>query len=124
MQLIDTHAHLDQDKFDADRAEVIARAAAAGVGTIIAVGTTVDTSRRVVELAAEFPALRAAVGIQPNYVAQAQPGDWDAVVALTSAAGVVAIGETGLDRYWHDTPFDAQQDYFDRHLRLSQQTGL
>ena len=124
MQLIDTHAHLDQDKFDADRAEVIARALAAGVGTIIAVGTTADTSRRVVELAAEFPTLRAAVGIQPNYAGQAQPGDWEAIVELAGAAGVVAIGETGLDRYWHDTPFDVQQDYFDRHLRLSQQTGL
>jgi TatD DNase family protein len=124
MQWIDTHAHLDQDKFDPDRAEVIARSVAAGVNTVIAVGTTALTSRCVVELARQYSTLRPAVGIQPNYAGQAQPGDWETVVGLARAPEVVAIGETGLDRYWNDTPFDVQQDYFDRHLRLSQQTGL
>src|SRR5262249_61894768 len=61
---------------------------------------------------------------QPNYIAQSQPGDWERVLALVGQPGVVAIGETGLDRHWDFTPFDQQQDYFDRHLRLSQQRGL
>jgi TatD DNase family protein len=64
------------------------------------------------------------VGIHPNYAAQAQGGDWERVVELASSQRVVALGETGLDRHWGYTPFDVQQDYFDRHLRLSQQTGL
>jgi TatD DNase family protein len=46
------------------------------------------------------------------------------VVALTDSPEVVALGETGLDLYWKDTPLPQQQDYFDRHIRLSQQTGL
>jgi TatD DNase family protein len=46
------------------------------------------------------------------------------VLALVGRPGVVAIGETGLDRYWDYSPFDVQRDYFDRHLRLSQQLGL
>ena len=66
----------------------------------------------------------AAVGIQPNYVAEAAAGDWDQVVRLAEANKVVALGETGLDRYWDYTPFSVQEDYFDRHLRLSQQTSL
>jgi TatD DNase family protein len=66
----------------------------------------------------------AAVGIQPNYCGQALPGDWDKVLALLEAPRVVALGETGLDRHWDYTPWSVQQDYFDRHLRLSQQTGL
>ncbi len=56
--------------------------------------------------------------------AQAAPGDWDAVLALSRRPRVIALGETGLDRYWDYTPLDVQQDCFDRHLRLSQQTGL
>jgi TatD DNase family protein len=124
MPLIDTHAHLDQDDFAADRDDVIARAIAAGVETIVAVGTTADSSEESVRLAGQYPSLRAAVGIQPNYCAQAAPGDWDRVLRLIGQPGVVAIGETGLDRYWDYTPLEMQRDYFDRHLRLSQQTGL
>jgi TatD DNase family protein len=124
MPLVDTHAHLDQEEFDADRAEVIARAIAAGVETIIAVGVTAASSAATVRLAAENPAIFAAVGIQPNYCAQAQPDDWDRIVALAASPKVVAIGETGLDRYWDYTPFPVQQDYFDRHLRLAQERNL
>jgi TatD DNase family protein len=124
MQLFDTHAHLDQPEFDDDRAEVIARAAAAGVQNIVAIAISADTSQVCVDLAAEYEGVFAAVGMQPNYLVDAQAGDWGRVVQLINQPGVVAIGETGLDRYWDFTPFDVQQDYFDRHLRLSQQCGL
>jgi Tat protein secretion system quality control protein TatD with DNase activity len=122
--LIDTHAHLDQEEFDADRAEMIARAHAAGVEAIVAIGTTGDSSTAVVRIAHEYPGVFAAVGIQPNYCAQVTPRDWDQVVQLASEPRVVAIGETGLDRYQNFAPFDLQQEYFDRHLRLSQERGL
>jgi TatD DNase family protein len=124
MQLFDTHAHLDQPEFDDDRTEVIARAREAGVESIIAIGISTDTSAACIRLAAEHDGLHAAVGMQPNYIAQSQPEDWDRIVKLVDEPGVVAIGETGLDRYWDFTPFAQQQDYFDRHLRLSHQFGL
>jgi len=124
MQLFDTHAHLDQPEFQEDRAEVIARAQQAGVTSILAVGISADTSQVCIQLAAEYEGVYAAVGMQPNYLADARPGDWDRIVAMLHQPRVVAIGETGLDRYWNFTPFALQQDYFDRHLRLSQQCGL
>jgi TatD DNase family protein len=124
MQLFDTHAHLDQPEFDADRTEVLARAHEAGVENIIAVGISADTSAAGAKLAGSCEGVYAAVGMQPNYLAEAKPGDWDRVVSMLGGPGVVAIGETGLDRYWDFTPFDAQQDYFDRHIRLSQERGL
>jgi TatD DNase family protein len=124
MQLFDTHAHLDQTDFDADRAEVVARAKAAGVENIITIGTTASTSEICVRLAAEFEGVYAAVGMQPNYIAEAADGDWDRIVELAAKPGVVAIGETGLDRHWDFTPFDVQQDYFDRHMRLAEKCGL
>jgi TatD DNase family protein len=123
-QLFDTHAHLDQPEFDHDRAEVVARARTAGVENIVAIGTTADASEVCVRLADELEGVYAAVGMQPNYVAESKTGDWERVVAMVRRPGVVAIGETGLDRYWDFTPFDVQQDYFDRHLRLSQERGL
>jgi TatD DNase family protein len=124
MPLIDTHAHLDQDEFADDRVEVIQRAVEAGVEKIVAVGIGAESSQQSIRLAAENQAVYAAVGIQPNYCAQAKPGDWDRIVQLAQQPKVVAIGETGLDRHWDYSPFDLQQDYFDRHLRLSQSSGL
>ena len=122
--LIDTHAHLDQEEFDTDRDAVVQAAQDAGVDTILAVGCTAASSRKCVELAAKYDCVYAAVGIQPNYVAEAVDGDWDEIVRLASAPKVVAIGETGLDKHWDFSPIELQQDYFDRHLRLSQETKL
>jgi TatD DNase family protein len=123
-ELIDTHAHLDDERFAADRAAVVERAAAAGVSRIVVVATTAATSLVCVDLAAQFAPLFATVGIQPNHVAEAESGDWDEVVRLATAAKVVALGETGLDRYWDRCPFPAQEDYFARHLELARRHTL
>ena len=122
--LLDTHAHLDVEDFDPDRPAAIARAREAGVAAMICPGISAASSGAVVQLAEAEPAVHAAVGIQPNYCAQAAPGDWDRVAALVGHPRVVAIGETGLDRHWDYTPFAVQQDYFDRHLRLAQTRNL
>jgi TatD DNase family protein len=119
MELVDTHAHLDDERFASDFDAVLARARDAGLATILAVGTTLETSRRAVELARASPMIRAAVGIHPNYAAAADPSEWSAVCELAGAPEVVAIGETGLDRFRNDTPFDTQLDYFRRHIELS-----
>jgi TatD DNase family protein len=124
IELFDTHCHLDQPEFDDDRTEVAARAATAGVTNLVTVGISADASEVGVRLAAQLEGVHAAVGVQPNYLAEAKPGDWERVLEMVEEPGVVAIGETGLDRYWDFTPFDVQQDYFDRHIRLSQERGL
>lgn len=120
-RLFDTHAHLDDEALDADRDGVVQRAREAGVETILAIGVTAESSEKGVALAEKYDGVYAAVGIQPNYAGEAQPGDWERVVRLVDRPRVAGIGETGLDRYWDHTPFDVQQDYFDRHLRLSQE---
>jgi TatD DNase family protein len=122
--MFDTHAHLDQDCFESDRPAVIVRARAAGVAEILLVGCTGATSRRGVEIATGDDQLYASAGIQPNYVTEIETSDWDSVVELANHPKVVALGETGLDRYWDESTLGVQQDYFDRHLRLSQHTGL
>lgn len=124
MELIDTHAHIQEDAFEADRAEVLVRAFEAGVKHIVVVGFNVDSSRRAVELAQLHPRLSAVVGIQPNYAHEARPGDWDTIVELARDPSVVGLGETGLDRYWKTVPIELQVEYFQRHLQLSRETGL
>ena len=124
MELIDTHAHLDEESFATDCDEVIARAVESGLSAVITVGTTVDSSRRAVELARQYPAVYAAVGIQPNYAAEAKPGDFETIEQLVSRAKVVAIGETGLDRYWDYAPLDVQAEFFTKHIELSQRLDL
>jgi TatD DNase family protein len=124
MPLFDTHAHLDDEQFDAVRDEVVSRFLAAGIETAIAVGTTASASAKCVEIAEQYASIYAAVGIQPNYCAEVVEGDWDKIVALSQHPRAVALGETGLDRYWDHCPFEIQQDYFDRHLRLSAESEL
>ena len=122
--LVDTHAHLDDARLKPRIRAVLDAARAVGVVHVVAVATTAEDSAAVVALARDHRGVFASVGIHPNEASRAAPEDWERVVALASAPGVVAIGETGLDRHWDRTPFDLQRDYFGRHLRLARDLGL
>ena len=124
MELFDTHAHLADEQLAADTASVVERARAANVTRILAVGTTAADSRQCLEIAHRHAGVRSSAGIHPNHAAEAVDGDWDEIVRLSAEPEVAALGETGLDLYWKDTPLAVQQDYFDRHIRLSQASGL
>jgi TatD DNase family protein len=124
MEWIDTHCHLDEESFTQDCAETIQRAVDSGVTTMLAVGITLDSCRRVVELADRYPAVYAIAGLHPNYVSAAQPGDWEQIVELMRAPKVVGLGETGLDKYWDYAPIDLQTEFFHRHIELSRRLDL
>jgi TatD DNase family protein len=119
LEWVDTHAHLDDDRFRDDLPQVLERAAQAGVRRIVVVATTAALSLTCVDLARQHAMLSATIGIQPNHVAEEPPTAWDDVLALANRPEVVALGETGLDRYWDRTPFAQQEDYFARHLELA-----
>jgi TatD DNase family protein len=100
--LIETHAHLDYPDFAADLEDVIRRANEAGVTRIITIGTSIESSRRAVDLAEKHPSIYAAIGVHPTYADQA---DYEVITPLRDLAKsprVVAIGETGLD--YHHLP--------------------
>ena len=125
LELFDTHAHLNVKAFSENVGEVVERSKEAGLVGINVIGIDVATSRRACDLAAEYPGyVFAVVGIQPNSAAEAKEGDFQIIEELAGYPGVRAIGETGLDCYWDDTPMPMQQDYFDRHLELCRQTSL
>jgi TatD DNase family protein len=129
--LIDTHAHLDYTDFDPDRAEVIGRAAEAGVSEIISIGTRLDSSTRAVELAENFPSIWATVGVHPGEVDSAPDEAVDRLRSLAQSPRVVAIGEIGLD--YHRLPGDPagaeankrrQAAFFREQLELTAELGL
>jgi len=121
---VDTHAHLGDRRLNSQLRDVLKRARAAGVAQVIAIGTTAADSAELAQLAQSQPGVFATVGIHPNDAATATGQDWSTISQLATQSCVVAIGETGLDRYWDRTPFDVQQEWFDRHLALAHQYDL
>ena len=104
VELVDSHAHLDDPKLRTDWDGVLDRARQAGVVQIVAIGTTATDSPAVVALAQDRRGLFAAVGIHPNEAAEASEDDWSIVADLARRPEVTAVGETGLDRYWDRHP--------------------
>ena len=124
MPLIDTHTHLFDERFRKDLPAVIERAAAAGLERAVCLGIDRESSLESVRIAQTYPLVVAAVGIQPNHVAEANAGDWEEIVRLAETEPcVVAIGETGLDRYWDRAPFPLQEEFFARHIELARRVG-
>jgi TatD DNase family protein len=97
ISIIDTHAHLEGEKFAEDFDAMITRAAEAGVNRIITAGTNVESSEKAVALAQKYPQIFAAVGIHPQEIAGAQKTDIRRIAELAKNPKVVAIGEMGLD---------------------------
>jgi len=130
---IDTHAHLDDKRFDEDRLEVIERLKSAGLKRVITVGCwSAETGFKGVEaLIKEYDFIYGALGVHPHDAATA---DVDRAFAKikTLALGkfdgskskIVAIGETGLDYHYNNSPRDAQRDIFRRHLGLARELNL
>lgn len=125
MNLIDTHAHLDFDQFAGEEAAVLERAAAAGVGRIINVGTDLARSRKSLDLARKFPNVWAAVGIHPHDAAAVDEAALEALKQLAIHEEVVAIGEFGFDFHYDDGPDRAvQEDAFRAQSEVAIESGL
>jgi TatD DNase family protein len=127
--LVDSHCHLDLAQFDEDRAEVLSRAAAAGVQAVVIPGIDLAQCRSAVDwvaqpAAAGAPALYAAVGVHPNSGDSWSAATADALCALARRPQVVAWGEIGLDYYWDRVPRDRQIAVFEAQLELAAAQGL
>jgi TatD DNase family protein len=101
-QLIETHAHLDYPDFAGDFDDVLRRATDAGVTRIITIGTSVESSRRAVDLADKYPNIFAVIGVHPTNVEESGEDVITPLRELAKSSRVVAIGETGLD--YHSLP--------------------
>ena len=102
--IFDTHAHYDDEAFDADREALLASMPEHGVGLILDPGCDLESSRRAVELARTYPHVYAAVGWHPENCAPYTEDSRDVLRAWAREPKVVAIGEIGLDYYWEQNP--------------------
>ncbi len=121
--MTDTHCHVHDAAFDADRAETIARATAAGVRRLVTVGCDIADSARAIAAAERF-GLRATAGIHPHEAKDAPADLASAFAPLLDRKVVVAIGETGLDYYYDHSPRDAQAAVLRAQIRLARERQL
>lgn len=123
--LFDTHCHLYDTAYNADRPAVLERARAAGIGRMLCPATDRQSSEACVELARHYDGIYAAVGIHPQEAGRVQPGDIEAICRMAEQEpSVVAIGEVGLD-YHYDTPArDTQKEIFIEMIGLARDLDL
>lgn len=121
--LVDIGANLTHDSFDADRAEVIARARAAGVGRLVVTGSDTAHSRKAVELCTEYPGLYATAGVHPHHAKDCNTSTPAELHGLLGYSSVVAVGECGLDYFRNFSPPDVQRSVFEMQLQLAEQCG-
>lgn len=124
VELVDTHCHLDDIAFSDDIEAVMRRAADAGVERVIVPAIDMGNLSTVLGLAERFESIYAAVGIHPNSAAGWEDEWIDTLRGLASHEKVVAIGEIGLDYYWHKTPVDTQHHALSRQIELAAELNL
>lgn len=122
--LIDTHCHLDFPEFDHDRDEALRRAKENGVGYIVNIGSSLEGSRRSVELAGRHDCIYAVVGVHPHEADAFDEHMGNSLRELSGGNKVVAIGETGLDYYRNYSKAENQKKLFAFLISLAQQRGL
>ena len=120
----DTHAHLDDRRYEDDLGEVRQRAKEAGLTRILNVGYDEDSSLRSVELARRCPEIFAAVGVHPHDAVGATEATWDRLRELAREPKVLAWGEIGLDYYRDLSPRPLQRKVFAQQIELATEAGL
>ena len=123
--LVDSHCHLDDERFDDDRERVIGRALEAGVTRMLAVGTGHGPPdlEAAIRLAEAFPFIWATAGVHPHDAAKAQPDTFERLRELLRHPKVVALGEIGLDYHYNLSPPEVQREVFRRQLMLAAEAG-
>ncbi len=122
--LIDTHTHLDDARFDADREAVLTRAREAGVGAFVTIGCDLATSRAAVALAEQYPFVYAAIGVHPHEVKHIGDGWYDELRRLAQHPKVVAYGEIGLDYHYNHSAPQEQRHRFREQIGLARELKL
>lgn len=124
MTLIDTHCHINFERYDEDRDAVIQRAADVGVTRIINPAIDIPTSHAGIRLTQQYDGMFCSVGIHPNSTADFTPNVINELEALAPTPKVIAIGEIGLDYHWDKSPKSVQKRAFEAQLELAAKLEL
>ena len=121
--MIDSHAHYDNERFDADREKILAQAFQSGVTHIVNPGCDLPSSRKAIAMAEAHAGLFAAVGFHPHEASAYSEGDAQTLLSLARHPKVVAIGEIGLDYHYDFSPRDVQKQVLRAQIELARQVG-
>lgn len=122
--LVDSHCHLDFPDFAEERAAIVARALAAGVGRMVTISTRVKRFPQLLEIAESYDVVYCSVGTHPHNAAEELDVTAEDLVRLSAHPKVVAIGEVGLDYHYNHAPRAAQAAGFRTHIAAARETGL
>lgn len=122
--LFDTHAHLNDDRFDGIRDQLIESLAENGVGAYCEIGYDVESSYRAAELAGKYGFIYAAAGVHPHDTDSLCEDDMIKIKELCTHDKVVALGEIGLDYYYDNSKRENQRIWFDRQLSLAEEIDI
>ena len=121
--LVDTHCHLGDGAFDADRDAVLTRAKAAGVAHVVVIGESLAGSERAASFARSTQGVSATAGVHPHEASHWSDEARNRIRELLAVPEVVAAGETGLDYHYMHSPRDVQRTAFEAHLALGAELG-
>ncbi|MGB8839712.1 MAG: TatD family hydrolase [Aliidongia sp.] len=124
MSLVDSHCHLDYPDFADERDAIIARARAAGVGTMVTICTKITEFDTIRAIAESDPDIWCTLGIHPHEAAAEPEVDQARLELLASHPKVIGIGECGLDYHYDYSPRDRQAEVFRTHARAAREAGL
>ena len=122
--IFDTHAHYDDEAFDADREELLAGLPAAGIGQVVNIASSVKSIDDSLALAHRFPHVYCALGIHPEHCADMTDALLEEIREKLSDDKALAVGEIGLDYYWPQPDRELQRYWFAKQLRLANEVDL
>ncbi|GJL64647.1 MAG: putative metal-dependent hydrolase YabD [Nitrospirales bacterium] len=122
--LVDSHVHLDDERYNPDRAEIFERAEEAGVEAFVTIGCDLETSRAAVELADRHANVYATIGVHPHEVKHIQDSWYRELKELAKHPKVVGYGEIGLDFHYDHSPRDTQRQRFREQIQLAHELQL
>ena len=124
VEVIDTHCHLDMERYQADLLDVLDRARDAGVRRMLTIGIDLKSSRAAVALAEAHQGVFAAVGVHPHHIADTSEADYLELEKLAAHPRVVAYGEIGMDAVRNYAPLAQQQEHFQRQVEMAKELNL
>ena len=124
MELLDSHAHYNDEKFDDDRDTIIKEAYNSGITTIINAGYSLESSKKAIEIANQYEFMYATVGVSPNDIEDLKENYIEDIEELAKSHKVVAIGEIGLDYYWNKENKEKQKEIFMEQIKLANKLDL
>ncbi len=128
MQLFDSHAHLDDEKFEEDREELIQNIYKEGITKVISAAYSLESSKRASDLATKYDFIYATAGISPNDIPQTKEELWKMLAEIKEIAKqnkkIVAIGEIGFDYYWNQDNKEIQKEAFLAQINLANELNL